>query len=372
MIGRSESSTNIPLSPYNLASNGGVMPNPKTTPSRTNASVPNGGITSNSLATPTTQTSSLKSEKDLLNAYIYDYLLKHDFLDTASTFGREAQVAYDTTNDNNGSSAKYDPSLTNLSPAVHKDPNQSQQSAKSSYNASPDSKLNSDNIDVKPNNSKFKNGNNINANNSEGSVSNNSVNVTHTHPDTKNYREPSQNSPPHDSVKPKIQNMPKPNIPIDAPQGFLFEWWALFWDMYSARASTGGGTAAAQQYVQGISRFRQEQTRQQQQAQQQQAQAHAQAQAQMQAQMQAQLQAQLNQQQQQLNKSLNVTNSPFIVPQGQPMNGAISEFSANQTMMTPGGSKRMTPVLNTPGGIISAQQLQAQQQELLQAQQQQI
>lgn len=126
-----------------------------------------------------------KSDKELLNAYIYDYLLKHNMLDSARTFGAEAKVV----------------------PNVKKEDD---------------------------------------------------------------------------------KELPKPLIPIDAPQGFLYEWWALFWDIYSARGSKGGGSVPAQQYVQGTMRLRQEHAARAQLQQQHQAQQHAQAQAAAQVQGQGQ------------------------------------------------------------------------------------
>ncbi len=36
---------------------------------------------------------SLKSDKELLNAYIYDYLVKHNLVESARSFNREADVA---------------------------------------------------------------------------------------------------------------------------------------------------------------------------------------------------------------------------------------------------------------------------------------
>jgi len=31
--------------------------------------------------------------------------------------------------------------------------------------------------------------------------------------------------------------VPEEPVPIDAPGGFLFEWWSVFWDVFSARAN---------------------------------------------------------------------------------------------------------------------------------------
>ena len=31
--------------------------------------------------------------------------------------------------------------------------------------------------------------------------------------------------------------VPSDAVPIDAPGGFIFEWWSVFWDVFSARAN---------------------------------------------------------------------------------------------------------------------------------------
>lgn len=172
-----------------------------------------------------------KSDKELLNAYIYDYLLKHNMHDSARTFGAEAKVV----------------------PNVKKEDD---------------------------------------------------------------------------------KDLPKPLIPIDAPQGFLYEWWALFWDIYSARGSKGGGSVPAQQYVQGTMRLRQEHAARAQLQQQHQAQQHAQAQAAAQVQGQAQGQGQ----------GQNPTQGPQ--PQGHmgmPGQGPHQPGGplANGNMMFPPGQMRM-------------------------------
>jgi hypothetical protein len=44
-------------------------------------------------AVPMSGASALKSDKELLNAYIYDYLVKHNLKESAKSFNREADVA---------------------------------------------------------------------------------------------------------------------------------------------------------------------------------------------------------------------------------------------------------------------------------------
>lgn len=55
--------------------------------------------------------------------------------------------------------------------------------------------------------------------------------------------------------------VPAPAVAVDTPQGFLFEWWTIFWDLYNAKGLKGG-SPAAQNYVQNSMRLRQEQARQ--------------------------------------------------------------------------------------------------------------
>ncbi len=36
-----------------------------------------------------------------------------------------------------------------------------------------------------------------------------------------------------------------PEVPLKTPQGLLFEYWAIFWDVFAARSGRGGTEAAA-------------------------------------------------------------------------------------------------------------------------------
>ncbi|CAG8825204.1 12332_t:CDS:2, partial [Gigaspora rosea] len=43
-------------------------------------------------------------------------------------------------------------------------------------------------------------------------------------------------------------SLPDVDVPVQAPEGFLYEWWTVFWDIYSAKLNRPG-TADAQRYV---------------------------------------------------------------------------------------------------------------------------
>jgi hypothetical protein len=42
--------------------------------------------------------------------------------------------------------------------------------------------------------------------------------------------------------------LPEADVPVQAPEGFLYEWWTVFWDIYSAKLNRPG-TMEAQRYV---------------------------------------------------------------------------------------------------------------------------
>ncbi|BFZ60672.1 Transcriptional activator flo8 [Saitoella coloradoensis] len=46
-------------------------------------------------------------------------------------------------------------------------------------------------------------------------------------------------------------------VPIDAPDGFLLEWWTIFWDIFTARSGKGGSVSASA-YIAHQQRMRQE------------------------------------------------------------------------------------------------------------------
>ncbi|KAG0677238.1 Transcriptional activator flo8, partial [Pichia californica] len=42
--------------------------------------------------------------------------------------------------------------------------------------------------------------------------------------------------------------LPKSKMTMDTPQGFIYEWWQVFWDIFNARTNRGSSTNAAQYY----------------------------------------------------------------------------------------------------------------------------
>jgi len=42
--------------------------------------------------------------------------------------------------------------------------------------------------------------------------------------------------------------LPDADVPVQAPEGFLYEWWTVFWDIYSVKLNRQG-TMEAQRYV---------------------------------------------------------------------------------------------------------------------------
>ncbi|CAJ0827369.1 5625_t:CDS:2 [Entrophospora sp. SA101] len=40
-------------------------------------------------------------------------------------------------------------------------------------------------------------------------------------------------------------SLPDVELPVNAPEGFLYEWWNVFWDIYSAKVKQNGGTGEA-------------------------------------------------------------------------------------------------------------------------------
>lgn len=152
--------------------------------------------------------------KQLLNAYIYDFLIKNTLPNTARSFITEADL----------------PSIPNGS------------SHSSSTNASPS--LNNNN----------NNNNNSSANNNHVSASNGSS----------NNRPNSNNIPVSQNSTPRIPfphfddpHLPKLALSMDAPQGMLFEWWQVFWDVFNARNDKASSALAAQYYQMQLMKQRQ-------------------------------------------------------------------------------------------------------------------
>lgn len=130
--------------------------------------------------------------KQLLNAYVYDFLIKSRLPQTARIFVNEAEV----------------PSIQNSSASSN--------------------------------------------NNSPHQVS------------TGNTKGPSNESTPHtpsgvSQQFPKENNLPCLALAMEAPQGFLFEWWLIFWDVLQAKNNKGGSQLASQYYQSQMLKQRQQQ-----------------------------------------------------------------------------------------------------------------
>ncbi|KAK9471434.1 uncharacterized protein V1510DRAFT_396914, partial [Dipodascopsis tothii] len=133
-------------------------------------------------AAPGTPSALHRSEQEFLNAYIYDYLLKHNLHESAKAFSQETDV-------------KVHP--------ISKGPDGSAADA-------------------------FKN----EARRRQG--------------------EAAKDGPDDENTLSRSVGI------IDAPEGFLFEWWLIFWDLLFAR-SNKPASAPAQQFMQAQQRLRQEQ-----------------------------------------------------------------------------------------------------------------
>ncbi|EGG06141.1 uncharacterized protein MELLADRAFT_116558 [Melampsora larici-populina 98AG31] len=49
-----------------------------------------------------------------------------------------------------------------------------------------------------------------------------------------------------------LENLPKPKLAMDTDQGFLFEWWTIFWDVFRAKTGRGSNTQPAQMYAHSV------------------------------------------------------------------------------------------------------------------------
>jgi hypothetical protein len=52
------------------------------------------------------------------------------------------------------------------------------------------------------------------------------------------------------SILQPYDTLPKPDVQISAPQGFLFEWWTVFWDIYRSKHDLQPSTMAARFFMQ--------------------------------------------------------------------------------------------------------------------------
>lgn len=142
--------------------------------------------------------------KQLLNAYIYDFLVKSRLPQTARIFVNEAEVpsspASQTLNPHNpGSQEQYQ----NQNQSQNQNQNQSQNQNQNHINQA----------------------------------------QAGTHGSIKNS--PQINSPTasHNNSTQflKENNLPNLAVAMDAPQGFLFEWWLVFWDVFQAKNGPNPG-----------------------------------------------------------------------------------------------------------------------------------
>lgn len=124
-----------------------------------------------------------RSEQDFLNAYIYDYLRKHNLHQSANVFGQEADV-------------KVHPVLKGQPLSQPARPADSGDEPKNEKRANGDSK-------------------------------------------------PAENEDENSNAP---NTLAKSVGIIDAPEGFLFEWWLIFWDLLFAR-SNKPASLPAQQFI---------------------------------------------------------------------------------------------------------------------------
>ncbi|ODV90565.1 hypothetical protein CANCADRAFT_57051 [Tortispora caseinolytica NRRL Y-17796] len=87
--------------------------------------------------------------------------------------------------------------------------------------------------------------------------------------EVKSFRSPMPNEPPSvggipiesSVINAKMfsgDNIPSISVPVDAPHGFLFEWWVLFWDLYAARYRTPQSSQTSREYLSRVARLRQD------------------------------------------------------------------------------------------------------------------
>ncbi|WAQ84800.1 hypothetical protein PtA15_5A373 [Puccinia triticina] len=197
------------------------------------------------------------------NTYLYDYLLKQGLFEVARTFVASG-VDLDLIDGREGLSAcqpgsKPTPSSNNAT--SHK--RRRSEGSINAFNASPQAGSNVLSTQDGANSAIPKGGNAANSNRSSNetpgsqgpssdpltnSSGPNAPNGTSTSPNTS----ASPRSSPLDYHTLR-ENLPKPKLAMDTDQGFLFEWWSIFWDVF--RAKTGRAPAqskTAQVYVQTV------------------------------------------------------------------------------------------------------------------------
>ncbi|KAK9467185.1 hypothetical protein V1512DRAFT_237941 [Lipomyces arxii] len=172
------------------------------------------------------QSQNHRSEQEHLNAYIYDYLLKHNMQQSAHIFSQEADIKMHTV-------------LKGLAIPQTKVNQQRQNNQDSSSDQEIKSEKDRANGDS-------------NSSNAAGKSSNNDTDLK----SSSNTQNSSNNSDESNSVN-NSNNLNKSTGIIDAPEGFLFEWWLIFWDLLFARSSKPA-SIPAQQFIHA-QRVRQEQ-----------------------------------------------------------------------------------------------------------------
>ncbi|KAK9762261.1 hypothetical protein K7432_012182, partial [Basidiobolus ranarum] len=156
-----------------------------------------------------------KRESDvMLNKYIYDYMVKKKFKGAALAFLSEAHLQTDSQTHSHHRQPTASPKLTEpgSSPVIKKE---------------------------QPNS------NAINFNNNP---SRNIKSATPVNGIPHNRRTTPGLGPECDSSQ-DTSSLPHIQVPIDAPDGFLFEWWSVFWDIFSARSNQPGSSREALAYI---------------------------------------------------------------------------------------------------------------------------
>ncbi|KAK9762690.1 hypothetical protein K7432_011336, partial [Basidiobolus ranarum] len=171
-----------------------------------------------------------KRDSDImLNKYIYDYMIKRKFKGAALAFLNEANLQSEsqlqTHNHQRQPTASPKPNDSGSSPVIKKE------------------QSNGTTINFESNPSR-----NIKAGTPVNGVSNN----RRTTPGPGSDYESSQDV----SLLPHIQ------VPIDAPDGFLFEWWSVFWDIFSARSNQPGSSREALSYIDMVNQMKHSQPNQ--------------------------------------------------------------------------------------------------------------
>ncbi|KAK9316931.1 hypothetical protein V1522DRAFT_243481 [Lipomyces starkeyi] len=174
-----------------------------------------------------------RSEQDFLNAYIYDYLMKHNLHQSARVFGQEADVKVHTVM--KGATIGQPAATRFMGQNQRRDIDSSEimgdvKFEKSRANGDT-SNPNANNIGAGKNGANDHDSKPPNANNTLSTANNGSG------PD-----DPASGASGNSNTLSKSVGI------IDAPEGFLFEWWLIFWDLLFAR-SNKPASIPAQQFI---------------------------------------------------------------------------------------------------------------------------